>query len=146
MIRDLHEHQAAYHLHVCEGHAMSSTYILLCWWFSLSDPPWTQVSGLWESSCGVLDPTRSLNFTPTLPQESLNSSWWLAMGFFSLFPFTAGKASQEAVLLGSHLQAYRISSRVSGVLSLLWDGSQGGPVISCSSQSLLHLYPRVPHR
>jgi hypothetical protein len=38
--------------------------MLFGWWHSLWEPLWAQVSWVFRSSCGVLDPSRSLSSSP----------------------------------------------------------------------------------
>ena len=89
LLEDPHEDQAVYLLQMCRR-PRSNTCMLFSWWFSLCEPPRTQVTWLCRSSCDVLDLSSSLNPIP-------NSSTWLlefclVFGCRSLhlFPSTAG--------------------------------------------------------
>jgi hypothetical protein len=100
--------------------------------FSFCEPPCSPMSWLCRSSCGILDPSYSLNSVPWSCIRLLSSTWCMAM-------------VSASVSICCWMKLLRISHRaltVSGVGSLSWDRPKVGPMFGWPFiQSLLHFYP-----
>lgn len=100
--------------------------------------PWAQVSWLCRSSCGVLDPSSSLNTSPLSSTRLLELCLMFGCESLHLFP----SAARWSLSGDSCLQAKQSIINSVGADSPPWHGSQVGPVIGWPfPQSLLHPYP-----
>ena len=118
--------------------------MLFVWWFRLYETYGPMFFGSVGLLVVSLTPLASPIPPPTLPQDSLSSVKYLALGLCICFYQLLDKIFQTTATICKHS---RVSLIVSVVSSFSWGVSQVGPVIGCLfPQSLLHLYSCISYK